>query len=105
MESQRDLDRAKGNNQNTHQHSGNWQIIKDARNVSEIGKKQRQSNDQQAYRNDNPSPFQDRTEPPHGDAKECSFSDAYAGYPGEDDGDEEDQDIERQHVCENESRL
>src|SRR6266542_1794464 len=80
MESQGDLDRAKGNNQNTHQHPRNWQIIKDTGNVSEIGKKQRQPDDQHAYRNDNPSPFQDITEAAHGKAEEFSFFEADSLY-------------------------
>src|SRR5438876_10246714 len=102
MESQRDLDRAKGNNQNTHQHSGNWQIIKDARNVSEIGKKQGQSNDQHAYRNDNPSPFQDITEAAHGEAKEFSFFEADSLYPGQANRNEIHLDVDSQQVFENE---
>ena len=102
MESQGDLDGAKGNNQNTHQHPRNWQIIKDAGNVSEIGKKQGQPDDQHAYRNDNPSPFQDITEAAHGEAKEFSFFEAHAFYPGQADGNEIHLDVDSQEVFENE---
>src|SRR6266481_3660310 len=102
MESQRDLDRAKGNNQNTHQYPRNWQIIKDTGNVREIGKKQRQPDDQHAYRNDNPSPFQDITKAAHGEAKELSFFEADALYPGQTDGNEIHLDVDSQKVFENE---
>src|SRR4029450_10550144 len=102
MESQGDLDRAEGKNQNPHQRPRKWQIIKDAGNAREIGKKQRQSDDQHAYRNDNPSPFQDITETTHGEAKELSFFEAHALYPGQADGNEIHLDVDSQEVFENE---
>src|SRR5581483_10859972 len=102
MESQRDLDRAEGDNQNTHQHPGNWQIIQDAGNVREISEQQRQPDNQHAYRNDNASPFQDITETAHGKAKEFSFFEAYALYPRQADRNEIHLDVDSQEIFENE---
>src|SRR6266542_3764523 len=41
MERQRDLNRAKANDQTTHQHPRNRQVIKDAGNIRKVGKDQR----------------------------------------------------------------
>ncbi len=100
MESQGDLDRAKGDNQNTHQHPRNWQIIEDAGNVREIGKQQRQPDNQHAYRNDDSSPFQDITETAHGEAKEFSFLETHALYPGQADGNEIHLDVDSKELFE-----
>src|SRR4030095_9987951 len=102
MESQGNLDRAKGDYQNTHQHPRNRQIIKDAGNVNEIGKQQGQPHNQHADRNDNSSPFQDITETAHGEAKEFSFFEAYPLYPGQTDGNQIHLNVDSQEVFENE---
>src|SRR4029450_4222693 len=96
MESQGNLDRAKSNDQDAHQHPGNWQIIEDAGNVNEIGKQQRQPHNQHAYPNDNSSPFQNITEAAHGEAKEFSFFEAHALYPGQTDDNQIHLDVDSQ---------
>src|SRR4029077_14771698 len=49
-----------------------------------------------------PGPFQDVTEAAHGEAKELSFFEAHALYPGQADGNEIDLDVDSQEVLENE---
>ena len=57
MKRQRDLDRAKANDQAAHQQPRNRQVIKDAGKIREVGKDERQPNDQRADCNDNAGPF------------------------------------------------
>src|SRR6266508_2974235 len=78
------------------------QITKNAGNVREICKQKRQPDDQHAYGNDNPGPFQDITEAAHGKAKEFSFFEAHALDPGQADGNEIHLDVDSQEVFENE---
>src|SRR6266542_2923140 len=101
MERQRDLNRTKGNDQTAHKHPRNGQVIKDARNIGEVGKDERQSDDQRAYCNDNAGPFQNITEAPHGEAEEFSFFKANAFYPRQTDCDEIHLDINSQEIFEN----
>src|SRR5262249_52892052 len=81
MERQRDLHRTKGDDQDAHQHPRNRQIVKNAGNIREISEEKRQSHDQHANRNDNPSPFQDITEAAHGEAEKFSLFEAHTFYP------------------------
>lgn len=83
MQGEGDLDRAKGNDQNAHEHALKRQVVKDPGNFRKIGQEKGQSDDQCANHDNDTGPLQNITKATHREAEEFSFFETDALYPSQ----------------------
>src|SRR5258708_909802 len=83
VQGERDLHRAKSNDQAAHHYALDRQIIEHAGYVHKIGKQKRRAYDQHAHQHDDARPFQDEAESSHGEPKQFAFFKAEPTNPSE----------------------
>src|SRR5436190_2337889 len=103
MEDERNLDGAKGNDQDAHDQTLERKKIEHSGNIPEIRQQKRRAHDQRAHDDDQAGPFQDITEATHREPEKIALMEAQALDPGQADRDQVNLNINSEKVFEDES--